>query len=321
MKPLQIARCSFLIALPCLLAAADASLGGPIAGYVADPARPELRAILGVPGSYGFSDPIGLPDAVTRVHMAPGQDFAIMERRGTVPVAVSLSGAAVDHATVLPDQSLSSFTWVAFSHRGTAAVLFSAAANRLQVVTGLPDAPQLARDVDAASLPEPPRMAAVNDDGSLVLAASSRLVYRLSNSADVVLSAEEIAGLAVLPNGTDAVAAVPSTGSLHLLRNGSTHVVASGLSGIGRIYPASDGNSIYVTQAGAAAIASVNITTGEVRSFDSGVAAVSLIPLRNRDTFLISARSRQPGWVFYRDGESARSVFIPAVRSIAEGRR
>jgi hypothetical protein len=44
------------------------------------------------------------------------------------------------------------------------------------------------------------------------------------------------------------------------------------------------------------------------------VAAAGLIPLRNRDTFMISAKAHQPGWVFYRDGLDCRTVFIPAAR-------
>ena len=70
--------CGLLAAIGA--AAADGNLSGPLAGYVADSSRPVLRAITGVPGSYLFSDPIGLPGTVTRVHVASGQDFALAQR-------------------------------------------------------------------------------------------------------------------------------------------------------------------------------------------------------------------------------------------------
>jgi hypothetical protein len=69
--------------------------------------------------------------------------------------------------------------WIAFSPGAGSALLFSAAVSRLQVLSGLPDAPQVALDLDTATLPEQPTLGAVSDDGNLVLVASATTVYRL----------------------------------------------------------------------------------------------------------------------------------------------
>ena len=54
-----------LLVLTAGLSAA-ANLSGPVAGYVAGPSQPELRAISGVPGSYLFSGPLPLPPGTTQ---------------------------------------------------------------------------------------------------------------------------------------------------------------------------------------------------------------------------------------------------------------
>jgi hypothetical protein len=302
------------------LAAADGSISGPVAGYVTDSSRAQLRTIFGVPGAFTFGEPLSLPDGVAQVRLAPGQDFALVERANSSPGVLFLRAGAVDRLAPI-DGAMPSADWIAFSPGAGSALLFSAGTHHLQVLSGLPDAPQVVLDWDAATLAEPPALGAVSDDGSLVLVAAGTSVYRVSRdgAAQVVLSAGGIQSLTVLRNGVDAAVSDPSTGSVHLVRNAAStpeaRVLASGLDGIGTIFPAWDGLSLFVARPGAETVSSIDLASGAVRSFPASVAPVGLIPLRNRDTFLISAKAHQPGWVFYRDGTDARVVFIPAAES------
>ena len=306
--------------LPALfagLASAAGTLSGPVAGYVTDSSRTQLRTILGVPGALSFSEPLPLPEGVTQVRLAPGQDFALVENADSAPGVLFLKAGAVDCMAPVPG-GMPSADWIAFSPAAGSALLYSARANRLQVLNGFPDAPRVALDLDATMLPEQPLMGAVRDDGSLLLVASATSLYRVSpaGAAQVVLSAGGILSITVLRNGADAAVSDPTTGSVHVVRNVASNpearVVASGLDGIGTIFPAWDGQSLFVARPGAETVSSIDLVSGEVRSFGSSVAPVALIPLRNRDTFLISAKANQPGWVFYRDGTGGRAVFIPA---------
>lgn len=305
------------------LAFADGSISGPVAGYVTNSSQAQLRTIFGVPGALSFSEPLPLPEGVTRVRLAPGQDFALVERTNSAPGVLFLKAGAVDRLAPI-DAAMPSADWIAFSPAAGSALLFSASGHRLQVLNGLPDAPQVALDVDAATLPEQPTLGSVSDDGSLVLVASGTSVYRVSRdgAAQVVLSAGTIQSLTVLRNGADAAVADTTTGSLQIVRNAGSNpearVLASGLDGIGTIFPAWDGQSLFVARPGVESVSSIDLASGEVRSFPSSVAAVGLIPLRNRDTFLISAEAHKPGWVFYRDGLDGRVVFIPAAESARE---
>src|SRR5437016_5451173 len=77
------------------------TITGPVAGYVVDSPGPALRAILGVPGAFRFSGALPLPEGVTRIHLAPGQDFALAERAGLSLGILRLSGSAVGPVVVV----------------------------------------------------------------------------------------------------------------------------------------------------------------------------------------------------------------------------
>ncbi len=299
------------------LASAAGTLSGPVAGYVTDSSRTQLRTIFGVPGALSYGDPLALPDGVTQVRLAPGQDFALVESANGAPGVLFLKAGAVDHMATI-DGAMASADWVAFSPGAGSALLYSAAAGRLQVIDGLPNAPSVALNLDAAMLPEQPAMGAVSDDGSLVLVAGASSLYRVSSggATQVVLSVGGILSVTVLRNGTDAAVSDPTTKSVHVVSNVSSNpqsrVLASGLDGIGTIFPSWDGKSLFVAMPGAQAVASLDLTSGAVQSFASSVAPVALIPLRSRDTFLISSKAQQPGWIFYQDATGGRTVFIPA---------
>src|ERR1017187_7077244 len=74
----------------------------PVLGYVAQSRPPGLRAILGVPGAAVLSVPLVLPGGVTRVCLAPGQSYALVERREDVPAVMPLNGVSVGKAVPIP---------------------------------------------------------------------------------------------------------------------------------------------------------------------------------------------------------------------------
>jgi hypothetical protein len=299
------------------------SLSAPVAGYITGAVKPELRAILGVPGAFRFSEPLALPEGITRIRLAPGRDFALVERAETGLGVLILRAGEVERVVPV-EGTISQSEWAVFSGAGTAAMLYSSQASRLEILTGLPDEPRVAAELDSASLPELPITAAVSDDGSLVLVGTAQAVYLVSRSEAprLIFSGAEILSVAVLRNGRDALVSDRGAGSLHVVENAglspASRVAATGLTDMGQVALSHDGVGAYVSRPAAGAIAFVNLSTGELRSTEAGVAPITLLPLRNRDTFLISERPRQPGWVFYREGEGGRVVFIPAVRAPRE---
>jgi hypothetical protein len=157
-----------------------------------------------------------------------------------------------------------------------------------------------------------------------VLIASGRAVYRIARdgSAQLLVQAREIVSVAIFRNGADAAVWDGGTGSLHLLQNVSSatveRVLASGLKGLGKLYPSWDGGTIFVAKRGTKALFWLDVASGEVQSVDSAAEPMTLDPLHNRDTFLISARPHQPGWISYFDGSMVHVVFVPAPNGAME---
>jgi len=309
--------------LPVLLAGIlySADIGGPIAGYATDSSQTQLRAVLGVPGAFAFSAPLALPSGVSRLRLAPGQDYAIAERSGDAPVILTLHSGSVDR--VIPiDGAMAMSDWVAFSPRAGSAMLISSEAHRLQVLTGLPGSPRIRTDIDLNRLPEAPATGAVSEDGGLVVLASRTTLYRLSDGGDaqLLLSLGSIPSVSLV-NATDVAVADSSMGAVHVVHNiaskAEAHVVVSGLANIGDLFPSQDGKSLFVAQREEGAVRSVDLASGEVRTYATPAGRIELLPLRNRDTFLLAAESGKPGWVFYRDGLEGRVVFIPAIEGRA----
>jgi len=305
--------------LGVLLVAAGAALAaepitGPVAGYVTGQSAPELRAIVGVPGALRFGDRLALPDGITRLRLAPRQGYALAERGNAPMAALVLAAGGVDHLTPL-EGAMVSADWVAFSARGGAAVLYSAAAGRLQVVTGLPDSPVVATEIDAAAFGDTPVAAALDENAALVAVASrgAAWVVPKSGAPRLVLSGQRIVSLAVAVNGRDLAVADAGAEAIQVVVNAAStpeaRVLASGLTDLAEIFPGADGATLY---AAAGTVLRVDMASGSAESFAADAPAVELVALASADTFLFSARPGSPGWIFCREGSAGRVVFIPA---------
>jgi hypothetical protein len=290
-------------------------------GYVAASSPRELRAILGVPGAAVFSDPLLLPEDVTRVRVAPGQSYALIERNNQETAVLPLSGGLAGAAVAIGG-ALQAADFVSFSPSGRSAILISATAGRLQAITGLPELPQVVEDLDVSALPETPCAAAISDDAGSVLLSSSRTVYLLSpdGSTRFVGAVADGASLAFLPSSGKAAIADRAVGSVYLFQpqtGGSlVSLVATGLNTTGEITASADGELLYVTDPGGQHIQSVKVLSGEVRSFDLPVPPLKMDRLKSTDTFLISTEVGRPGWILFRDGNNLSTAFIPAISSI-----
>jgi hypothetical protein len=298
---------------------------GPIVGYLSQTTRPTLRAIVGVPGAAGFSDELLLPTDVARVHVAPGEPYALIERNGVPLAVVHLVGAVAGQDLPITG-ALQGPDLVAFSPLGRSVLLFSKIAARLQVITNLPDSPRIAQELDVRSLPEALEAMAVSDDASSVLLSSAGTVYRLlaDGSTRTVAGVGEAALLAFFPNGKDGAIADRSTGSVYRF-HGATGTaalrsVSAGLKGVGGIGTGNDNDTVYLSNSGDHRITSVSLQSGELRAFDLPVSPIQMDRLGTTDTFLISSESEQPAWLFFRDGLDGRAVFVPAVRKISPRR-
>jgi hypothetical protein len=184
---------------------------GPTLGFVPGATASQLQPILGIPGASRLGDPIALPNSVTHVYLAPGHAFALAAQGpadATAVVKLRNASTVVANPVLTPlAQAMASPDLVAFSPTGQSSVLYSQAANRLQVFTGLPDAPRLAQDISNFHGLSVQQLAVSDDAQSLLFADATSTVYSRSQGAAAVPAwySNQVSGLAFAPGSHEAI--------------------------------------------------------------------------------------------------------------------
>ncbi len=289
----------------------------PVMGYVAYTSPPELRALLGVPGAAVFSDPLPLPGNVRRVHLPPGQQYAVLDRVDAGPAILLLNGARTGQLVPIPE-AVPSSDIIAFSPRARSAVILAEAAGMLQVITGLPESPDIVLVLDTGLLPECPQALAISDNGRNILVSSSHAVYQLhpDGTATVVANVSGVAALTYLPESPNAAIADRSTGSVYSLDSRgpspTATLLVAGLVDLGDITPDDSKGTLYITNPSRNSIWSIQLLNAEVGISELPVSPSRIDRLRDPDALLVALNPGEPAWIFLRKENLARTVFVPA---------
>lgn len=199
---------------------------------------------------------------------------------------------------------------VSFSPSGRSAVL--SGNGRLQVLTGLPEAPQVARSLNAGS--EGIRLLAVSDDGQTVLAAGDGGVFAIGTDSAQPIASGDVSAMAFFPNSSDAVVCDRSTQSaMRVVAGSSVEMLAGPVDGFEQASAAAvTADSGTVLIAGADKVWQVGLGAGNAEQLKVAGSG-SLTLLRSRDSYLLSARSDEPAWMFVRDSPAPAVYFVPAL--------
>lgn len=131
-----------------ILPAQQASLAGPVEGFTFDAPTQSIRAITGMPGSALFGP--ALATGFDSGWVAPHANYAVAFLQGAYVLVSGLDSATV--TTTALDGGQGQAESIAWSADGSVAVLFSRSSNWLQVLSGLPAAPQFGPAVDLSTL-------------------------------------------------------------------------------------------------------------------------------------------------------------------------
>lgn len=288
-----------LLGAVCALAQVN-RVAAPSLGFVN--ADGGLQPILGIAGSARLATPIPASN-VTNIAIAPGSRYALAERDGAVAIASladpadaglffsSIAGSAAQSATII------------FSPSGSAAGIYSPQLNLVQVLAGLPDAPQVSGKLETAEALD---HLAISDDGQVLLAreANGRIV-NLGNDETVFQSAS-LADMAFVPGSHSAYALDRAGHALLALRSDSATKVAlkddSILATADTLRPAAD-SSILLGSGSTHTVWVVDASTGNVNSYpvEDGVKHFSL--LAAKDTYLMQYASGGYGVATWRNGK------------------
>ncbi len=292
-----------------LLQAWGADLKAPRLGYVWDSAAQTLRAVEGIPGAAFLGDPLDLGGQYSQVAVSQKLDYALaLSSESHNPVVLQI-GADGMVSRAIPD-ALAAVDRIALSPTGTSALLYAAGKQVLQVITGLPAAPVVAKTFTGIAAGP----MAVSDDGSLVLLAVGDALNPvfLAGDSDTPLSlpvSGPVSALALRPNAHGAliassgsvtlVSGIDSDARYEVLQEDSRPVLAVSFS--------SDGaRSIAVYADG-------TVSTRTLATAESSVATCpctpdGLQPLAGRSVFAL--KQGGPGPLFLYDGLQNRVVFV-----------
>jgi len=296
------------------------AMQAPLLGFVYSAERSELRPILGLPGASLFGRPMSLPAGVTGIYVAPRQNYALLAGRVVGSIGLMTFQGAEEGRVAAICGAISRPDLIAFSPSGNSAVLYSRDAEQLQVLTGLPSAPHLARVVASSELPDELRFLAIADDGSTLLEGTVRsAIYLLpeGGSPKLLYSAADLGGMVFTPRTSNVLVFDRGAGTLFLLQevgSASSYVpIAEGLTGVA-------GNALLQVNGGSAVLVGTNTSSAwqidlaslEVQSTRLPVTPHMLQPLQTSGKFLLFYKAGRPGWILDTSGEAGVVSFVPA---------
>ncbi len=299
-------------------------LTAPVLGFIAGDAPTQVRAIVGIPASASLTTDISLAGSVTRVSIPPRQQYVLAETEAPQAVTVVAFSGLSPGAPGVVNGALPGADLVSFSPSGNVAVLYFSAAQRIQVISGLPVQPVLARDVVVSGSAAPFRTIAVSDDASLLVGATTEsvVVVSASGSAQSVYASANIGNLALIPQTSDAIVwdfAKESLIRLSGLSGAATdEVVASSLnfSAASSIQVSSDSQSVLVADPSAHAVVAFDLNTHAVTQIATAHSPNVLMSLRVANIFLLSADPNSSAWILELNQAGAHSYFVTPQRRL-----
>jgi hypothetical protein len=312
----------------------------PVLGYVVD-ADGWVHKMPGLAGASWLTGRLDFGVRLTAGVVSPRQNYilglAVPDGRAVLlPVAAGQGDGQPGTARPLGGVDPGAER-VVLSPGGTAAAFYFMQAARLEIVTGLPDAPALSGSLDLSSLPGPAAALAISDDGSLVLASASSsagaVVFAFSAQAPprLLLNGGDFPAIVFLPHSPDAILADRLRNALYRIRDaaGSGEVILLASEGGGVSAPVSvaasaDGSRFFVANSGSATssatIGYLSAAGGPLTLLGCSFSPTTLAPLSGNAVFRLTELSGEPLRVFDGDAIEPRLLLVPQAPAIGAGK-
>lgn len=295
------------------------AMQAPILGFASAAGKTQITVMNGIPGASTQGSPLALPTGVTGIDFAPGQKSAIVERTDGASVGVIAFQDAAPGALVPISGGIAQPNIVAFNPAGTGAALYSTAEGHLQILAGLPNSPQVIRDMASGDLPAAAQFLALADDGVTLLEGTANgAVYLLASSGPQLLeNISDLGGMAFNPKSQDALIFDRAAGALSLLPSvgsgTSSRPLASGLTGLeGTIVLATNGRKAVLAGTQTNHLWDVDLESLQAQELPLPAPPSMLKPLRITGDYLLSWQPGGLAWIVDTNQAKGAVYLVPA---------
>ena len=277
-----------LLLCPALALAQTGTWSSPRLGYFYDPDVKAIRILSGVPGAAGAEETLAYASKLESAWISPARSYALATVHDTGELQLvtftrgGTEGSALDQA-IQP-------TLVAFSPSGSAAVLWNQDMAKLQVWSGLPNAPALARQTAAHAI----TAAAVTDDGSL-LAVVDEAEAAISSRDKDLQHLPLATAVQFLRDSTSLLVAFASTNQVSLIRNpgpqaevGALAGTSEGISGPIALALAGSSRQVAVANAVGRSVTVIDLDTRANTTLACDCSPRQIAPLAGGSVFRVS---------------------------------
>jgi hypothetical protein len=302
----------------------QSSIRVPMIGFAPMPSSGGLRPVWGTFGADILGDPMALPSGVNLIAAAPGQQYALSVRGDQGELGLVLLNEATgigDFQTI--SGALANADHISFSPKGSSAILYASTTQRFEVLTGLPSAPRVARDVDGSLFVASVVALAVSDDAAVVLAGFSGdtpsiTLLASDGTVQTVLNAASVAAIRFFPGTHDAVFTDRLSNQVTLLSGDSfsQRILASDAQGVSApldVETSIDGTRVYVANSGANDVLMIDVATGNSNALPSSFVPAAFGRLF-RSVLSVTAQDGNDVWLLDTDASSPWVAYAPKMR-------
>lgn len=301
---------------------AQTGLHWPVLGFVYDSTVAGLRPIRGIPGAAVLGESLNLGRPLKWAALSPKQDYALAIASDSEMMAVRLAGTNFPFTTMKDVRSRADM--VAFSASGSVVALHSRTESRVRILTGLPDVPAIARELNFSSLPGSLTSMAISDDGRTLLAGLSTgalLVFSGEGDPRLITTLRQATAVAFLNKSKAALAVDRVLNRVYLIRDvhRSTDAVAiaaerEGIQGPVAVAVSGDNRTAYIANSRSKTVTVLDLFSERSIVVPCPCALTGLQKLNGDSVFLLTGSLNGPMWVFDGDGAHPRIVFVPAAQ-------
>ncbi|MBI3684732.1 MAG: hypothetical protein HY235_30550 [Acidobacteria bacterium] len=219
-------RLPWILAVPALAIAqiGNVEMTAPTIGYVFDRESRGLRPIEGVPGAAILGNLVALGVPLDWASVSPNRRYAIAGVAGSGQLML----VKLDGAVGVARQTEMGLAEIAFSPAGETMALM--AASRVEVWTGLPNAPQKRGELALGELSGRIDKLAISDDGAAAVALSGGELWRLTEQEPQLLGAG-YSDLVFLRSSHDLIATQRAEGRVVLFRKTTGEIETEEMAG------------------------------------------------------------------------------------------